>query len=133
MFEIVAGSDFFYDRSGSSCTCTFYCQTSDGAFPDCEWTDFAHTVLTWWSEAVAQAACAVESSFKLLFEDGPYWIDVSKQGDLAALRFRTGRRADAPGRAPGLSRAGRGRRAGNAPAVVRPLFRRQSERCAGDG
>lgn len=93
MFEIVVGSDFFYDRSGSSYTCTLYCQTSDGAFPDCEWTDFAHTVLTWWSEAVAQAACAAESSFRLLFEDGPYWIDVSKRGDLAVLRFRTGRRA----------------------------------------
>ena len=92
MFEIVVGSDFFYGSTDSTYTCTFYCQTSDGAFPDCEWTDYAHTVLLWWSEAVAQAACTAGNSFKLLFEDGPYWIDVSKRGDFATLRFRTGKR-----------------------------------------
>lgn len=92
MFEIIVGSDFFFGSSKDTFTCTFYCRTQDGAFPDCEWTDFAQTVLSWWSDAVAGAAHAREMKFKLLFEDGPFWIDVLKQNDEAILHFNTDRR-----------------------------------------
>lgn len=92
MFEIIVGSDFFFGSSKDTFTCTFYCQTQDGAFPDREWTDFAQTVLSWWSDAVAGAAHARDMKFQLLFEDGPFWIDVLKQNDEVTLHFNTDRR-----------------------------------------
>ena len=91
MFEIVVGSDFLYG-SGQLFICTFYCQTDDGAFPDREWTDFAQTVLTWWSDAIVGAVHAKAMKLKLLFEDGPFWIDAEKQGDDVVLHFNTDRR-----------------------------------------
>ena len=41
MFEIICGDDFLFD--GGIFTCTFYCRTETGAFPDAAWTDFAAT------------------------------------------------------------------------------------------
>lgn len=92
LFEIMTGSDFFFGSTGQCFTCTFYCQTDDGAFPDSEWTDFAQTVLSWWSDAIAGAVHAKDMKFKLLFEDGPFWIDVTKQNDDVMLHFNTDRR-----------------------------------------
>lgn len=92
MFEVVVGSDFFFESAADSFTCTLYCRTQDGAFPDREWTDFAQTVLSWWSSAVVEAAHARQTGFRLLFEDGPFWIEAAKQEDEVTLRFRTDRR-----------------------------------------
>lgn len=73
-------------------TCTFYCQTERGAFPDGEWIDFALTVLSWWSNAVGEDIYEKETKFKLLFEDGPFWIDAVKRDDAVTLHFNTNRR-----------------------------------------
>ena len=92
IFEIIVGADFFYGRVSECFTCTFYCQTESGAFPDVEWTDFALTVLSWWGDAVGEAVHAKETRFKLLFEDGPFWIDAVKRDDDVTLHFHTDRR-----------------------------------------
>ena len=92
IFEIIVGSDFFYGTMSECFTCTFYCQTERGAFPDGEWIDFALTVLSWWSNAVGEAIYVKETKFKLLFEDGPFWIDAVKRDDAVTLHFNTDRR-----------------------------------------
>lgn len=89
MFEIVSDSDFLYDSKGQLFTCNFYCLTENGAFPDEEWTDFGQTVLSWWSEEVLRISNAQIANFQLLFEDGPFWIDGTKQGDIVTLHFCT--------------------------------------------
>lgn len=60
--------------------------------PRFQWTDFAETVLSWWSDAVSSAVHPAAMKFKLLFEDGPFWIDVTKQNDHVLLHFNTDRR-----------------------------------------
>lgn len=92
MFNIVVGSDLYFGSIQPAFTCTFFCQTECGAFPDSEWTDFAETVLSWWSDAVSGAVHPAEMKCKLLFEDGPFWIDVTKQNGNALLHFNTDRR-----------------------------------------
>ena len=88
----MVGSDLYFGSIQPAFPCTFYCQTECGAFPDFEWTDFAETVLSWWSDAVSSAVHPAEMKFKLLFEDGPFWIDVTKQNDNALLHSNTDRR-----------------------------------------
>ena len=89
LFKIISDSDFFYD--GGVFTCTFYCLTGKGAFPDDQWTDFAQTVLSWWADEVAYAAIQDETIFRFLFEDGPFWIDAIKKGDQVHLYCKSGR------------------------------------------
>lgn len=94
LFEIVMGSDFLYDGTGELFTCTFYCQTECGAFPDMEWTDFAQTVLCWWSETILRITAAKETTFELLFEDGPYRIAGRKKDDIVTLHFATDKKSE---------------------------------------
>lgn len=89
LFEIISDSDFLYDSEGQLFTCNFYCLTENGAFPDEKWTDFGQTVLSWWSEAVLRISNAQIANFQLLFEDGPFWINCEKQGDMVTLQFCT--------------------------------------------
>ena len=85
MFKIICGDDFFFD--GGIFTCTFYCRTEMGAFPDGEWTDFAANVLDGWADALLPVAGRERAGFRLLFEDGPFRIDGVKAGERAALSF----------------------------------------------
>ena len=64
IFKIIFGSDFFYGTMSECFTCTFYCQTKRGAFPDGGWTDFALTVLSWWSNAVGEAIYVKETNLR---------------------------------------------------------------------
>lgn len=89
MLQIVCDDDFFYDSKGKMFTCTFYCQTETGAFPDEEWTDFAEKLLLMWSSVILSISCAEETSFYLYFLDGPFWISGRKQGDEVTLSFDT--------------------------------------------
>lgn len=89
MFKIVHEPDFLYE--GDLFTCTFYCLTDGGAFPDDQWTDFAATVLSWWANEIGCSVHPQKTAFKLLFEDGPFWIDCSKEGEFVTLRFKTDR------------------------------------------
>ena len=89
MFKIISDSDFFYD--GGVFTCTFYCLTGKGAFPDDQWTDFAQTVLSWWADEVAYAAIQDEKTCRFLFEDGPSWIDALKKRAHGHLYCKSGR------------------------------------------
>ena len=93
ILKIIVGLDFFYGTMSECFTCTFYCQTEKGAFPDGGWTDFALTVLSWWSNAVGEAIYVKETKFKLLFKDGSFWIDAEKRDDAVTHHFNTDRRA----------------------------------------
>lgn len=94
MFEIVSEADFFYSGTADELfTCTFYCRTEDGIFPDDEWTDFAQTVLCWWGETMLGITNVDEVTFRLLFEDGPYWITGKKQNDIVTLHFCTDKKS----------------------------------------
>lgn len=92
ILKIIVGSDFFYGTMSECFTCTFYCQTERGAFADGGWTDFALTVLSWWSNAVGEAIYVKETKFKLLLEDGSFWVDAEKRDDALTLHFNTDRR-----------------------------------------
>ena len=86
MFHITCDDDFFFSDEGLF-TNTFYCATEHGAFPDVEWFDFSKHVLTWWTNEVVKASWCEAGNFRLLFEDGPFWIDVKKQGENVLLQF----------------------------------------------
>ena len=86
MFKIICCDDFFFD--GGIFTCTFYCRTEMGAFPDGKWTDFAANVLDGWADALLAVADRKQAGFRLLFADGPFRIDGVKTGERAALSFR---------------------------------------------
>lgn len=89
MFEIISDSDFFFDRDRHLFTCTFYCKTDNGSFPDEEWTDFAQNVLEWWVDEILRVYGRRESKFKLFFEDGPYWIDGELKSSIIKLHFNS--------------------------------------------
>lgn len=88
MFHIICNNDFEYSNH-SNITCTFYCETQNGAFPDDKWTDFAVNVLEWWSNEIMNIHYGDNVTFKLRFEDGPYWIEARKQFSEVYLHFAT--------------------------------------------
>lgn len=88
MFKIVSGSDFLYGKDNTF-TCTLYCQTENGIFPDCQWIDFAKHVFSWWTEEIVRASRLKKTQFTLRFEDGPFWIDCFKDEGSVHMDFKT--------------------------------------------
>lgn len=89
MFEIICKPDFEYGLEGRLLTCTLYCRTQFGDFPTSQWVDFPMTLLEWWADEISNVARSKYANFKLLFEDGPFWIEGVKEDNIVILEFKT--------------------------------------------
>jgi hypothetical protein len=57
-------------------------------FPAEDWTDFAVVILSWWLDALSSDQPGIK---QLTFMDGPYEVNISKNGELAEIRgFKAG-------------------------------------------
>jgi hypothetical protein len=78
VFKILFKDDFYF--SCGTTTNTFYLDINGHPFPDKQWTDFSVIVLNWWISAVIKCYQSYAADFKLLFMDGPYYIECAKRG-----------------------------------------------------
>ena len=72
---------------------TLYLAIGEFAFPCVGWTDFAEDILSAWARELLRQSGGRPSRFTLHFMDGPYALDISKDGaeDLAVRCMDHGR------------------------------------------
>lgn len=57
-------------------------RTDQGTFPDPYWTDFSLDLLSMWCESIVRMPTWESRTCTLYFMDGPYWMEIRKQGDV---------------------------------------------------
>jgi len=83
----IADNDIFIDNSLSAIIDTpFYVQINNFCFPDCLWTDFSYPVICVWAENLLRNRGRINTHYTLPFMDGPYWIDVTQNGNNLLLK-----------------------------------------------
>ena len=50
-------------------------------FPDPEWTDMAYPILCMWAEALHPLQLGTSTKCRLIFLDGPWWLEVTRMED----------------------------------------------------
>lgn len=60
----------------------FFIRTDHGTFPDPYWTDFSLYLLGQWCSDLVRMPTWENTTCTLYFMDGPYWMEVQKQGDV---------------------------------------------------
>jgi hypothetical protein len=93
MFEnvevLVDENDFEMYESSKNIIGQIFFKVEDQYFPQNHWTDFIVVVLSWWLEALdVLQDSKINSSNKLMFMDGPYFIKAIKiEKDIVELEF----------------------------------------------
>ena len=86
MIDIVVTDGFFDHKDGSKLFGTIYMDAGEFSFPAVGWTDFVEDVLSTWAHELLRHERDKQSHFTLYFMDGPYELDILKNGEAMAMR-----------------------------------------------
>ncbi len=84
---VISDNDVFINNSPSAIIDTpFHVQINSFCFPDGLWTDYSYPVICMWTESVLRNRGRRKKRYTLPFMDGPYWIDVTQDGEELLLK-----------------------------------------------
>jgi hypothetical protein len=74
-------------NASRSITGVLYFDLDGFEFPMPSWSDFVVVISLWWLESIAKLEHGIEDEVNLMFMDGPYWINVTREAeDLVRVR-----------------------------------------------
>ncbi|MDL2302523.1 hypothetical protein LJC58_09235 [Lachnospiraceae bacterium OttesenSCG-928-D06] len=82
MLEIVIEDDIFVTSNMHIVDTKIHLEYNGYYFPSDSWTDFTFPILEWWKNNLINARYADNYSFRLPFHDGPFWLEVFKDGNM---------------------------------------------------
>ena len=80
MIDVVVTDEFFEHKEGSNLFGVVYIDAGEFVFPTTEWSDFVENVLSAWTNELLRHEHDKMSHFTLYFMDGPYELDILKDG-----------------------------------------------------
>ncbi len=92
IFTIVIKDDLIARTNSAIIDSVFYLRTDQEAFPCEGWTDFSYPLLNMWCEALLRMPARDSARCELPFMDGPFWLEVEKQGERLAVYGKTSRK-----------------------------------------
>ena len=85
-FEIIISDEnIVYGESSPYLDTPFSVRIGEIAFPFSDWTDMTYPILCIWAEDLLRLQSGLDGKTILFFMDGPFWIEVKKDGDKLSL------------------------------------------------
>lgn len=87
--SIIIGNDIKTSHASELVSTSFFLKFNSFCFPDEQWTDFAYPLVSIWAETLRKQQYVQNSSFELMFMDGPYKLQCAKNGNLISINCIT--------------------------------------------
>ena len=91
-FTIVISGDLITGDKLTYIDSVFYLQVDSKSFPCEGWTDFTYPLLNIWCEALLRMPTCDNAKCELPFMDGPFWLEVERQGEELFFTGKTSRK-----------------------------------------
>jgi hypothetical protein len=85
-YIIVEDDVLLFNGSVPSVDTILYIRYEGRTFPNEQWTDYAYTVLSMWTDSLLRNLSNRKAKFELPFFDGPYRLDAEKIGEQLTLK-----------------------------------------------
>lgn len=86
-FQIVITDDIvIHSNASTMIDSVFYLRTENNVFPHEDWTDFSYPLLNMWCEDLMRMSPDQHEVCILPFMDGPYWLEVKRDGALYSFQ-----------------------------------------------
>lgn len=82
MLKIVLEDNVFVTETADVVDTKIHIEVDDYCFPSDNWTDFTFPVLEWWKNNLVQIKHSDNCTFRLMFHDGPFWMDGFKDKNM---------------------------------------------------
>jgi len=89
--NIIIDDDIATSSITDNISTTFYIDYLGKCFPDNQWSDLTFPVLNMWAVKLMGNISSSNSKFRLYFMDGPFWLDVTKNGQNLMIECVNGR------------------------------------------